>query len=101
MTETDARAQDVYAAALETPLGTPGRQRLRVAGAFVAELAWGLLPHPSVSDLVVRRLADDVEVVRVPAGDPNSSGDLLARTRADLAALTPAAFDDRWGLEPG
>ena len=46
------------------------------------------------------RLADGAEVVRVPAGDPNTSGELLARTRADLAALTPAAFADQWGLDP-
>ena len=35
----------------------------------VAELLGGLLPQPSLTDLVVRRNGDDVEVLRLPAGD--------------------------------
>lgn len=93
------RARDVFTVALEARPGTRLRQRLRVAGAFVAELAWGLLPQPSVSDLVVRRRDSGTVVLRMDAGDPHTSGDLLRRARVAMDDLSPAAFEYQWGLD--
>jgi len=94
-----ARADEVFVAALEARPGSRNRQRLRVLGAFVAELAWGLLPRPSVSDLVVRRRDSGVEVLRLEAGDPHTSGDLLRQAREAMGRLSPAAFEYQWGLD--
>ena len=99
MSPDPTRADAVFAAALEDRLGSRSRQRLRIAGAFLAELAWGLLPHPSVSDLVVRRRDDGTPVLRLDAGDPRTSGDLLRQARQAMATLSPAAFEYQWGLD--
>ncbi len=99
MTVDPVRAEGVFVAALEDRLGSANRQRLRIAGAFLAELAWGLLPHPSVSDLVVRRRDDGVPVLRLDAGDPRTSGDLLRQARQAMTTMSPAAFEYQWGLD--
>lgn len=99
MTVDPTRADEVFRAALEDRPGSANRQRLRIVGAFVAELAWGLLPQPSVSDLVVRRRDSGEQVLRLDAGDPNTSGDLLRRARHAMATLSPAAFEYQWGLD--
>ena len=64
------RAADVYQAALQPVPGGRLKRSARLAGAFVAELAWGLLPAPGLFDVVVTRRSDGAEVVRVGAGDP-------------------------------
>jgi hypothetical protein len=92
----DVPAADVYTADLEPRPGGPLLRRARVAAAFVAELAWGLLPGPSVSDVVVRRRDDGAEVLRVPAGDPVVPGDLLRYVREQLEVLGPEEFVQDW-----
>jgi hypothetical protein len=71
----------------------------RIAAAVAAELSMGLFPSPSVSDVVVSRLADGAEVLRMPAGNPTVPGEVLGQVRQQLDELTPQAFLDRWGLE--
>ena len=96
------RAVDVFAATLEA---RPGGRLLRGGRfllAFAAELAWGLLPAPSLSDVVVTRRRDGVELLRVEAGDPNVPGEMLAFVQQQLDSLAPAAFLAQWGAtEPG
>jgi hypothetical protein len=94
------RAADVYAADLRPRPGGPVRHVLRVAGAFVAQLALQLLPAPAVHDVVVTSRADGREVLRVPAEDPLLPGDLLAQIRAELDRLDPEAFLVAWGARP-
>ncbi len=92
------RASDVYAADLEPRPGGRLRHRARVAGAFVAELAWGLLPGPTVFDVVVRRRDDGAEVLRVPSEDPTAPGRMLGAIRDELDAVAPEEFLARWSV---
>jgi len=89
-------AADVFAAELHPRRGGWLLQRARVAGAFVSELMWELVPSPSVHDVVVTRRDDGAEVLRVEAGDPFQEGDALARMRAELERLPAEEFLARW-----
>ena len=97
--DDEPRAADLYEATLQPRPGGRLLRSARLAAAFVAELAWGLLPGPSLHDVVVTRRADGVEVLRVSAGDPNVPGDMLGLVNQQLADLTPAEFLDEWGAE--
>ena len=105
MTDTDPRttdgerAADRYAAALQPVPGGRLKRSARLAATFVAELAWGLLPSPTLFDVVVTRRADGAEVLRVGAGDPNVPGDMLGLVNQQLADLDPQTFLDEWGAE--
>jgi len=99
MTTGPQRAGDVYAATLQPRPGGRLLRSARLLAAFTAELAWGLLPQPSLSDVVVTRRADGAEVARVPAGNPNVPGDMLALVQQHLADLTPDAFLVEWGAD--
>jgi len=91
------RAGDVFVATLEPRPGGRLLRSARLAAAFAAELAWGLLPSPSLSDVVVTRRRDGVELVRVEAGDPNVPGEMLGSVQRQLDSLDPAAFLAEWG----
>jgi hypothetical protein len=90
------RAADVYLAGLEPRSGGRLLRSARLFAAFVSELAWGLLPAPSVSDVVVRRRDDGSEVLRVEAGNPNVPGDMLRFVQGQLEELDPGAFLAGW-----
>lgn len=92
------RAADVLAAQLLPRPGGPLLHRTRVAGAFLAELFWGIISGPSVHDVVVTRLDDGREVLRVPAGEPMVAGDLLQSVRTELATLSPEEFLAAWDV---
>jgi hypothetical protein len=97
--ETDAPAvlaQDVFDADLLPRPGGRVLRALRLAGAFGAQLLQQLVPSPSVHDVVVTRRSDGTEVLREPAGDPLSAGDMLAGIRRDLATLDPDTFLAQW-----
>ena len=98
-TTDGVRAADVYEATLQPVPGGRLKRSARLAAAFAAELAWGLLPSPGLFDVVVTRRADGAEVLRVGAGDPNVPGDMLGMVGRQLADLDPAAFLDEWGAE--
>ena len=95
----DARAGDRYEASLQPRPGGRVLRSARLLAAFAAELAWGLLPGPSLHDVVVTRRTDGAEVLRVSAGDPNVPGEMLGLVQQHLADLTPAAFLAEWGAE--
>jgi hypothetical protein len=99
VTGAEDRATDVYEATLQPRHGGRLLRSGRLLAAFAAELAWGLLPQPALSDVVVTRRRDGAEVLRVSAGDPNVSGEMLALVQRHLAELGPAAFLAEWGAE--
>ena len=92
-------AGDLFQATLELRPGGRLVRSARLAAAFAAELAWGLIPAPSLHDVVVTRRADGAEVLRVSAGDANVPGDMLGLVNGQLADLTPAEFLAEWGAE--
>jgi hypothetical protein len=94
--QDDVRAAEVLVADLESRPGGRLLRGARLFGAVVAELAWGLFPGPSVSDVVVRRRDDGTEVLRVPAGDPVLAGDPLRHVRDMLETLGPQEFLHAW-----
>ncbi len=96
--QDDVRAAALYAADLEPRPGGRVRHAARIAGAFVAALAWGLLPAPTVHDVVVRRRDDGSEVLRVPTEDPQAPGHMLGAIRDELGAVTPEEFLARWSV---
>ena len=63
----------------------------------VSELLGNLLPQPSLTDLVVRRIADEVTALRLPAGDLPAGEQLLQHVKVQLAELTVDEFLARWG----
>ena len=91
------RAADVFVADLRPRPGGPLLHLLRIAGAFVAQLAWQLIPSPAVHDVVVTSRSDGRELLRVAAEDPLLPGDLLAQIRSELGRLDPDAFLAAWG----
>jgi hypothetical protein len=92
----DMRAADVFAAGLAPRPGGPLRHRARIAGAFGSQLFLGLLPSPSVHDVVLTRRDDGSEVLREPAGDPLQAGDFLAQIRAEMEVSDPESFVRAW-----
>ena len=95
----DARAADVFTAELEARPGGLLRHRARIAGAFVSELFVQLIPVPSVHDVVVRRRDDGTEVLRMPAGEPLTAGDLLAQISAEIQESDPETFQRAWSAK--
>jgi hypothetical protein len=91
-----AVAADVFTADLRPRPGGRVLHGARIAAAFASQLAMGLLPSPSVHDVVVTRRDDGSEVLREPAGDPTVAGDLLAQIRAELASTDPDSFLQEW-----
>ena len=90
------RAAAVFSADLAPRPGSRLLHVARVAGAFLSELLFQLLPAPSVHDVVVTRRDDGAEVLRVPAGEPMTAGDLLRSVRAELDRLGPEEFLAGW-----
>ena len=91
-------ASEVYEAGLEPRPGGRVRHWIRVAGAFAAELAQGLVPGPTVHDVVVRRRDDGAEVLRVPCEDPTTPGYVLQSVRDELGSVGPEEFRARWSV---
>ncbi len=94
--QDDVLAAEVLVADLEPRPGGRLLRSARLLGAVAAELAWGLLSGPSLSDVVVRRRDDGTEVLRVPAGDPVVPGDQLRHVRSMLETLGPQDFLRAW-----
>jgi hypothetical protein len=92
------RAGDVFDARLLPRPGGALLHRARVAAAFLSGLASGLVPSPSVHDVVVSRRDDGTEVLRVPAGDPLAAGDMLRSVETELATLDPEEFLQVWDV---
>ena len=99
--EGGVRAADVFVAELRPRHGGRLRHAARIAGAFLSQVAWQLLPPPDVHDVVVVRRTDGEEVLRVPAGDPLLPGEMLARVRAELQSSDPETFLAGWGPRSG
>jgi hypothetical protein len=89
-------ASAVLAADLRPRPGGRARQGVRIAGAFLAQLAWQLIPSPAVHDVVVSRRDDGREVLRIPADDPMLPGDLLAVVRDQLDRMDAETFLADW-----
>jgi hypothetical protein len=90
------RAADVLTADLERRPGGKALHGVRLAAAFAAEMALGLLPGPPVSDVVVRRREGGAEVLRVPAGDTTLPGDMLRYVRQQLDTPGVEEFLEEW-----
>jgi hypothetical protein len=69
----------------------------RWAHYVISELLGNLLPQPSLTDLVVTRIADGSTVLRLPAGDLPAGEQLLQHVQVQLDELTVEEFLDRWG----
>jgi hypothetical protein len=92
----ELRAADVFVADLRPRRGGRLMHGVRIAGAFVSQLALQLIPAPDVHDVVVSRRDDGEEVLRVPAGDPLQPGEVLAHVRTELETLDPETFLAGW-----
>lgn len=92
-------AGEVYTVHLETPTQPAGiaRSVLRGAAALAHQLVGDSL-HPSAGDLVVRRRADESEVMRIDAGDGEQAAYLVDHVKGQLAELTAAEFEEAWTL---
>jgi hypothetical protein len=97
---TDRPADEVYEAVLDAK---PDVGVVRGMGyAVLSTLAtFGVGEATGVpGDVVVRRRADGVEVLRFDAGDETSAAQALGATREQLASMTEAEFREANGLEP-
>ncbi len=95
--EVGRPAAEVLEAALVARQGGRLVRSARFLAAFAAEMVMGLLPAPSLSDVVVTRRADGTEVLRVPAGDPAVPGDMLRLVQRQLAEQDLPTFLAGWG----
>ncbi|MGK5113984.1 MULTISPECIES: hypothetical protein [unclassified Geodermatophilus] len=93
---SDVPAVQVLVADLEPRPGGRLVRAARLLAAFTAELALGLLPAPALFDVVVRRRSDRSEVVRVPAVDTTTPGDLLRFVREQLETSDAGTFLAEW-----
>jgi hypothetical protein len=94
--DAELRAADVFVADLRPRRGGRLMHAVRIAGAFVSQLALQLIPSPDVHDVVVSRRDDGEEVLRVPVGDPLLPGEVLAHVREELETLDPETFLAGW-----
>lgn len=92
-------ASQTYGVELEAP----DRQRrllsllawpLRVIGAGL-----GIVDEPSFGDVVVRRLDDGSEVLRLPVTGTEETAIGLDEIQQQLDGLSASEFQARWGLE--
>lgn len=94
-------AADVYDVEVVPRQGPLLVRGLRSVWMLVAGLAGGLLPHPSMSDIVVRERGRrgldgaDAVVLRV-AVDVESAQPTLQQVEADLLRCTPEQFRSEW-----
>ena len=91
-------AEDVYSSGLEPRVR--GRLHRAVDGALDLWCATtgGRFELTSAGDVVVRRLSDGADVLRVPVGPPPAGSPMLAELAEDLATMSPTRFRDAWGL---
>lgn len=87
----------MLSARLEPRTGSTLVKAARWACYLLSELLGNLLPQPSLTDLVVRRNADEVAVFRLAGGDLPASEQLLHYVKDQLDELTVAEFLARWG----
>jgi hypothetical protein len=82
----------------------PGRAPVRAVRwlALVGSAATqGLVPSPSLADLVVTRRDTGAEVLRLPAGDPDAAPLLLQHVQTQLRELSVGEFTESWGVDRG
>jgi hypothetical protein len=89
-------AADVFDLSLRPRPGGRLRHWLRLGGAFASQMLGQLVPSPAVHDVVVIRRTDGSEVLRVPAEDPLTVGDLIAYLREQLGQLDEETFLAEW-----
>lgn len=97
---TERRADEVYEAVLDAKPDTGflrgvGYAAMSVLATFGVGEATGV-----PGDVVVRRKADGVEVLRYDAGDESVASQELGDVRAQLASMTEAEFREANGLDP-
>ncbi|WP_193612332.1 hypothetical protein [Nocardioides lijunqiniae] len=97
-TDDPTLAADVYTRALEPHRRGRLRRTAVVAADIVASSLGGLLELSSAGEVVVRRRADDREVLRVPAGPPEEAAQLVAHVEEQLTSMSPAEFREAWGI---
>lgn len=90
-------ARDLLSAQLEPRAGSLPVRASRWVHYVVAELLGNLIPQPSLTDLVVRRVADSSVLFRLPAGDLPAGEQLLQYVQGQLETLTVDEFVARWG----
>jgi hypothetical protein len=92
-------AGEVYVAAVEAPrAGLVRRVALGIADLVDAAIGGGT-GMSGVGDVVVRRIEDDVEVVRVPAGPAEEAALTIQTMREQLEHLSIDDFHAAWGIE--
>ncbi len=96
----DVSAGAVLVAALEPRSGPVLVKGARWAHYLLSEMLGGLLPPPSLTELVVRQILDDEVVLSLPAGDLPASEQLLGYVKNQLIELTLEEFLARWSEAP-
>lgn len=99
MSDEPALAGDLYEHHLEPHRRGRLRRAVLAAADIVAASLGGLLELSSAGEVVVRRRADAVELVRIPAGPPEEAAQVLAHVREQLETLSPAEFRDAWSTD--
>ncbi|MEO9324990.1 hypothetical protein ABFT23_15965 [Nocardioides sp. C4-1] len=101
MTETlePATAAEIYAATIEPPeRGTLKKIAAGAADLVTAAAGGGPLELSSAGDVVVRRLADGVEELRVPGGPAEEAAITLDQVRTQLDTMSPEEFRTTWNV---
>lgn len=95
----DDLAQDHLTAELRSRQGGSPDLRGRWLGTLVSGATEGIVPPPSIHDLVVVRRTDGRELVRSAAGPAGEDEEALAAVREQLRTRTVADFTADWELD--
>ncbi|QCW51388.1 hypothetical protein FE634_15015 [Nocardioides dongxiaopingii] len=93
------RAGELYVAAIERSRAGVARRVVTAAGELLNAAIGGATELSSVGDVVVRRLDDDAEVVRVTAGPSEEAALTIQTVREQLEHLSVDDFRARWGVD--
>ncbi|WP_134767328.1 hypothetical protein [Nocardioides sp. 1609] len=93
------RAGELYVAAIESSRGGVVRRVATAAGDLFTAAFGGATETSSVGDVVVRRIDDDAEVVRVAAGPSEEAALTIQTVREQLEHLSIDDFHATWGVE--
>ena len=96
---SEPRADSLLTVALARRPGRAPARALRWLVLAVSAAFQGLVPSPSLADLVVTRRDTGAEVLRLPAGDPDAAPLLLQHVQNQLSELSVDEFKESWGME--
>ncbi len=91
-------AAAVYRAEIDVPVGRRWTWDRLLWPVRLVAAGLGVVDETTLGDVVVRRIADGVEVLRIPVEGAEESGNQLTAVRTELAETSPDEFEAAWEI---